>query len=136
MTKRKRSMMETETAVVVDCETAASTAEEDQVFASLRTNLAEINKCKGVIGYILRDATSAIIDLKDSAKLIECAILSYRALDSGEEISELFSLGHIENVLIEGKDIKALCMATGDNKIGIFMEKDVDHADILRRVLP
>ena len=136
MIKKKKSMNETATTMVINHETAVPAVEEDQIFTSLRTNLAEINKCKGVIGYILRNATSATIDLKEPSKLMEYASLSSQALDSGKEISELFDLGDIENIFIEGKDIKTLCMTIGENKVSIFMEKDVDHADILRRVSP
>ena len=136
MVKKKKSIQETATSVVIDNETAVAAVEEEQVFTSLQKNLAEINKCKCVTGYILRNATSATIDLKDPAKLVEYAILSSQALDSGKEISELFHIGDIENILIEGKDIKALCMTIGENKVNIFMEKDTDHADILRRVSP
>jgi len=136
MVKKKKSIQETATTEVIDQETAVPALEEEHIFTSLCTNLAEINKCKGVIGYILRNATSATIDLKDPVKLVEYAILSSQALDSGKEISELFALGDIENILIEGKDIKALCMTIGENKISIFMEKDADHADILKRVSP
>jgi predicted regulator of Ras-like GTPase activity (Roadblock/LC7/MglB family) len=136
MAKKKKSIQETATTVVIDQETAASAVEEEQAFISLRTKLAEINKCKGVIGYILRNATSATIDLKDPAKLIEYAILSFQTLDSSKEISELFNLGDIENILIEGKDIKALCVPIGKNKVSIFMEKDADHTGILGQVSP
>jgi len=136
MVKRGKSIHETSTTVIMEDETAVSTVEEDQTFTNLRTSLAEINKCEGVLGYILRNATSATIDLKDPAKLVEYAILSSQALDSNQEISELFNIGEIENVLIEGKDTKALCMAIGENKVSIFMEKNTDHADILKRVTP
>jgi predicted regulator of Ras-like GTPase activity (Roadblock/LC7/MglB family) len=136
MAKKKKSIQETATTLVVAEETATPAVEEDQTFTSLCTNLAEINKRKGVIGYILRNATSAAIDLKDPTKLVEYAILSSQALDSSKEISELFDLGDSENILIEGRDSKALCMAIGENKVAVFMEKDADHADILRRVSP
>ena len=136
MVKKKKSIDETATTAVIDHETAAPTVEEDQTFTSLRTKLAEINKCKGVLGYILRNATSATIDLKDPTKLVEYATLSSQALDSGKEISELFDIGDIENILIEGKNIKALCTTIGENKASIFMEKDADHTDILRQVSP
>jgi predicted regulator of Ras-like GTPase activity (Roadblock/LC7/MglB family) len=136
MVKKKKSIQETATTLVVAEETATPAVEEDQTFTGLCTKLVEINKRKGVIGYILRNATSATIDLKDPAKLVEYAILSSQALDSGKEISELFNLGDIENILIEGRDIKAVCMAIGENKVAVFMEKDADHADIFRRVSP
>jgi predicted regulator of Ras-like GTPase activity (Roadblock/LC7/MglB family) len=57
-------------------------------------------------------------------------------LDSSREISELFDIGDVESILVEGKDIKALCMTIGENKISIFMEKNADHADVLYRVSP
>lgn len=136
MVKRRKSIHETSTTVIMEDETDVSTVEEDQTFTNLRTNLAEINKCEGILGYILRNATSATIDLKDPAKLVEYAILSSQALDSSQEISELFAIGEIESVLIEGKDTKALCMAIGENKVSIFMEKNTDHTDILKRVAP
>jgi predicted regulator of Ras-like GTPase activity (Roadblock/LC7/MglB family) len=133
MVKKKRSIHENATPVVVD---GVNSSEEDQVFTDLSKNLAEIRKAKGVVGYILRSTTSATIDLKEPEKLVEYAILSSQVLDSSQEISDLFELGDVESILIEGKEIKALCMAIDENKISIFMEKDADHADILKRVSP
>lgn len=133
MVKQKRSIHETATTVIVDDVTSS---EEDQVFTDLSKNLAEIRKAEGVVGYILRSATAATIDLKEPEKLIEYAILSSQVLDSSQEISELFELGDVESTLIEGKEIKVLCMVIGENKISIFMEKNADHADILKRVSP
>lgn len=133
MAKKKRSVQETITTVVVDNVTSS---EEDQVFTDLNKNLAEIRKVKGVVGYILRSTTSATIDLKEPEKIFEYAMLSSQMLDSSREISDLFNLGDVENILIEGKETKTLCMVIGENKISIFMEKNADHADILNRVSP
>jgi predicted regulator of Ras-like GTPase activity (Roadblock/LC7/MglB family) len=133
MVKQKRSIHETATTVIVDDVTSS---EEDQVFTDLSKNLAEIRKAEGVVGYILRSTTAATIDLKEPEKLFEYAILSSQVLDSSREISELFDLGDVESILIEGKETKALCLVIGENKISIFMEKNADHADILKRVSP
>jgi len=133
MVKQKRSIHETATTVIVDDVTSS---EEDQVFTDLSKNLAEIRKAEGVIGYILRSTTAATIDLKEPEKLIEYAILSSQVLDSSREISELFKLDAIESVLIEGKETKALCMDIDGIKISIFMERNADHTDILKRVSP
>lgn len=108
--------------------------EEDPAFTSLRARLAEINKHKEVTGYILRNATTAIIDLKNRQRLTEYAILTSQALDSAKEISELFNLGNIENILVTGKDTKALCITRGENNIAIFMEKNADHNHILTQL--
>lgn len=133
MVKQKRSIHETAETVIVDDVTSS---EEDQIFTDLSKNLAEIRKAEGVVGYILRSTTAATIDLKEPEKLVEYAILSSQVLDSSQEISELFELGDVESTIIEGKEIKALCLVIGENKISIFMEKNADHADILKRVSP
>lgn len=136
MVKKKRSIHETATTVIIDDETDETSSEEDQVFTDLSKNLAEIRKRDGVVGYILRSTTSATIDLKEPEKIVEYAILSSQVLDSSREISDLFDLGDVESILIEGKEIKALCMVIGENKISVFMETNADHADILKRVSP
>lgn len=136
MVKKRKSIHETTTTVMIDDESAVTSVEENQAFENLSAQLAEIRKCNGVVGYILRSATSATIDLKEPEKIVEYAILSSQVLDSSHEISELFDIGNVENILVEGKNIKALCMTIGENKISIFMEKTVDHADILNRITP
>ena len=131
MVKKKRSIHETATPIIVD---GVTSSEEDQIFTDLSKNLVEIRKAKGVVGYILRSTTAATIDLKESEKIIEYAILSSQVLDSSREISNLFDLGNVESILIEGKETKALCMVIGENKISIFMEKNANHANILKRI--
>jgi predicted regulator of Ras-like GTPase activity (Roadblock/LC7/MglB family) len=133
MVKKKRSLNETATTILIDDETHAE-AEMDNDFTDLRTNLAEIRKSAGVIGYILKDATTATIDLQDPAKTVEYAMLSSEAFDSYEELRELFDLGDVKNVLIKCKNIKLLCLALGDCIVSIFMEKTADQAEILRKV--
>jgi predicted regulator of Ras-like GTPase activity (Roadblock/LC7/MglB family) len=135
MVKNKQSQ-ETETAIVVDEDEIAATPEEDQTFKDLSDKLAEIRKDKDVIGYIIRNKTSATIDLDKPEKLVEYAIFSSQVLDSSQEISDQFELGDVENVLIEGKESKALCMNIEGNKISIFIEKNADHADILKQISP
>lgn len=135
MVKKKQSQ-ETETAIVVDEEAIGVNSEDDQAFKDLSDKLAEIRKNKDVVGYIIRSKTSATIDLDKPEKLVEYAILSYQALYSSQEISDQFELGDLKNVLIEGKESKALCVNIQGNKISIFMEKTADHADILKQVSP
>lgn len=135
MVKKKQSQ-ETETAIVVDEDAIVANSEDDQTFKDLSDKLAEIRKDKNVVGYIIRNKTSATIDLDKPEKLVEYAILSYQVLDSSQEISDQFELGDLKNVLIEGKESKALCVNIQGNKISIFIEKTADHTDILNQVSP
>jgi predicted regulator of Ras-like GTPase activity (Roadblock/LC7/MglB family) len=122
-------------------ETLSSTApailasEEKSKFASLSASLSEIRKLKGVIGYILRTNTSAIIDLADPEKLTEYAILSYEIHDACQAIAKDFSLGETESMLVEGENVKVLCMGLEENKVSVFMEKNATHAWIIKRIL-
>jgi predicted regulator of Ras-like GTPase activity (Roadblock/LC7/MglB family) len=133
---KKTSDQETATALIVDESELSAGSEENQTFTDLSSKLAEIRKDKGVIGYIIRNATSATIDLQEPEKIVEYAIFSSQVLDSTRDISDLFELGDVKSILVEGKENNALCMTIDGNKISIFMEKDADHSDILKRVSP
>jgi predicted regulator of Ras-like GTPase activity (Roadblock/LC7/MglB family) len=132
---KKKSTQENATPIIVD-EDEIATPEEDQTFKDLNEKLTKIRKNKGVIGYILRNTTSATIDLKEPEKIVEYAIFSSQVMDSSQEISDLLETGDVENVLIEGKENKVLCMKIDGNKISIFMEKDADDTDIQKQISP
>ena len=136
MVKKKQSQQENASPVIVDDDELDATPEENETYTDLSTKLAEIRKNKDVIGYILRSTTQATIDLKEPEKLVEYAIFSSQVLDSSQEILDLYELGDVKSVLIEGKESKALCMTINENKISIFMEKTADHTDILKKISP
>jgi predicted regulator of Ras-like GTPase activity (Roadblock/LC7/MglB family) len=108
---------------------------EDPAFASLGASLAEIRKLKGVLGYIMRGNTSAIMDLTESDKISKYALLSYQLHDSSLEIAKLLNVSEIESALAEGKNLKVLLIKIGENKISVFMEKSANHSGIIKRVL-
>lgn len=132
--KQKTSTNEATTAFT-NAVAITSVDEENSAFANLSASLAEIRKLKGVIGYILRSNTSAIIDLNEQDKIIEYAVLSSQMHDSSQEITKQFNLGETESILVEGKNVKVLCMSIGKNKISVFMEKSATHAWIIKRIL-
>jgi predicted regulator of Ras-like GTPase activity (Roadblock/LC7/MglB family) len=135
MAKKKSTEQENATPIIVD-EDEIATSEEDQTFKDLNDKLTKIRKNKGVIGYIIRNASSATIDLKESEKIVEYAIFSSQVLDSSQEIANLFEKGDVKNVLIEGKENKVLCINIDENKISIFMEKDADETAIQKQISP
>ncbi|MGD8505936.1 MAG: hypothetical protein PVF15_04655 [Candidatus Bathyarchaeota archaeon] len=104
------------------------------VGASLRATLENINTKEGVLGYILRGPSSASVDLKDSSRIIDYAVLSSAAFESSESLSHLFELDTIRNVVLEGKDVKVLCLTIGDHRISIFMDKKADHNSLYRKL--
>ena len=128
MVKKKRSFQEV--AAVAE----PVTVEETISVNNLRANLEEIKTYDGVVGYILRNSTSAAIDLKDPTKLIDYAIISSSALDASEELSKLFDLGAVKDIVVEGKGIKVLSLTVGENRISIFLEKDADCEKILKKL--
>jgi predicted regulator of Ras-like GTPase activity (Roadblock/LC7/MglB family) len=136
MARKKRNAIETatvlteESGAIVELEETPS-AKEPQASPDLAKELSKICKREGVLGYILRDTSTATIDLKNPEKIVEYALLTSQALESSQELSQLFGTGEFRNALIEGKDVKALCMMVGESKINIFMEKSADHIDLL-----
>jgi predicted regulator of Ras-like GTPase activity (Roadblock/LC7/MglB family) len=132
---KNRHFKETTTTVMVDGSPVTISLDEDPDFTGLRSSLIEINKVEGVKGYILRNKASAVIDLQDPAKLMDYALLSSQATDACQEISELFKL-EVTKTVIEGADLKVLSMIIGKNRLSVFMEKNVDHTDVFRRISP
>jgi predicted regulator of Ras-like GTPase activity (Roadblock/LC7/MglB family) len=131
--KQKSAEISTE---LTDEAAVISVGDDDSEFTNLAASLAEILKHKAVTGYILRSETSAIIDLTEQDKIIEYAVLSSQIFESSAEMSKLFSLADVENVLVEGKNAKMLCMSKAENKISIFLEKTAAHAWIIKRISP
>jgi predicted regulator of Ras-like GTPase activity (Roadblock/LC7/MglB family) len=107
---------------------------KEDVGANLRATLENINTKEGVIGYILRGSTSASVDIKDPSKIIEYAVLSATAFESSENLTSLFELGKIRSVIVEGKDVKILCLTIDNNRLSIFMDKKVDHNPIIKKL--
>ena len=123
-----------ETALTNDI-VAASVGEENSAFANLSTSLAEIRKLKGVIGYIIRSNDSAVIDIADSDSISQYAMLTSEINESSMGIAKQFNIGTTESLLLEGENIKVLCLTISDNKISVFMEKSANHAGIIKRIL-
>ena len=138
---KKRSLNETqtlqETGVIIEAESAqvSDPVDENPSYANLVEVIQEIRKNQNIIGYIAKNDEKATVDLDDSAKIVDYAMLTSQAFEASETLSESFSLGNIQEVVVEGKDIKVLCVNLGQNKLSIFMEKNEDHANILETLL-
>ncbi len=98
----------------------------------LHESLKEIKTREGIIGYILRTKDSASIDLKDPTKIIDYAVLSSTALEAGEDLSRTFELGEVQQVLLKGKNAKILSLKVEDQRLSVFMEKNVSHEKIYK----
>ncbi len=116
-------------------ETAEPTVIENATFEStLRANLEEIKNYDGIVGYILKNTNSASIDLKDPAKIIDYAILSSTTFDSTEELSKLFNLEGIKDIIINGKNLKMISLTIEKNRISVFLENSSDADRVLKRI--
>ena len=130
----KPSPNQTETSLTNVAVITTSNA-ENPTFASLGASLVEIQKMKGVLGYIMRGTVSAVLDLAEGDKITHYAFLSYQLHESCLEIAKQLSISEIESALVEGKSLKVLFVKVGENKISVFMEKSADHLGILKRLL-
>ena len=76
MSKQKLCVKDAGEQVAAPAVVTSNTEAETATFASLSASLAEIRQLKGVIGYILRSNSSAIIDLPPTEKVTEYAMFS------------------------------------------------------------
>jgi len=105
---------------------------EEEEIETLQETLQDIKTREGIVGYILRGSNSASIDLKDPTKIIDYAILSATSLEAGQDIANTFEVGKVDAIIMEGGDMKILSMIIGDNRLSIFMEKNVDHEKLCK----
>ena len=139
MARKKRPIAKVFASTILEDESPAaitsSTVEKNPNYQPLRERLTEISQTEGITGYIIRNATSAAIDLKDPSNLVPFALMTSHTVDACQEFSGMFSLGKVENTLLEGQNGKVLLVTIGENIISVFMEKDIDHAAVLRQVM-
>ncbi len=130
------SLEEEESVAVIDVSDAQVDAEqvnsEENDYTSLVELAQETKKRPDIVGYILKSEEKATVDLDEPEKMIEYAMLSSQAFESAQSLTDEFELGQTESIVIEGKTLKALCIDLGQNKISIFMKRNVDHASILK----
>jgi len=136
MANKKRIIQKTVPPVIVESKLSIPAIEENMLFENINDNLKNLNKLKGVLGYIIRNDASATIDLKEPEKLVEYAIFTSQVMDSSMELAELFALGDLKTILIEGEKLKVLIMMVKENKINLFMKKSVDHIELANKVSP
>jgi predicted regulator of Ras-like GTPase activity (Roadblock/LC7/MglB family) len=99
---------------------------------TMNIKLQNIKTKEGIIGYIIRNQKSASVDVKDPTKIIDYALLSSTLHDSVEGMISAFELGKVNNIVVEGKDVKVLLLTISDNRISIFMNKNVNHNTIYK----
>jgi predicted regulator of Ras-like GTPase activity (Roadblock/LC7/MglB family) len=138
---RKRNINETaveEESIIMGTEVSPEIVTSDndnQEYEVLLEAVQKLRRSKDIEGYLLKSETKATVDLNDSTKIIEYAMLTSQAFESAETLSSSLNIGSIETVLIEGETIKTLCINQGQNKLGVFMKKGTDDEDILETFL-
>jgi predicted regulator of Ras-like GTPase activity (Roadblock/LC7/MglB family) len=108
--------------------------EETAGKSDLRSNLAEIKKHDGVLGYILKDTSSAVVDLNEPARISDYAILSSAAGEAASEFSDTFGLGQVKRIVVEGKHMKMLSVDIGESRVSVFMEKNADADGVYEKL--
>lgn len=101
----------------------------------IKQNIDKVKAKDGIIGYILRNVKSASIDLKESGKIIDYAVLSSSALEASQKLSDTFDLGDIKHILVQGNTVKLLSFSKEETKISVFMEQKVDHIRVYKDLL-
>jgi hypothetical protein len=78
----------------------------------------------GIIGYILRNESSAKINICESDKIVDYAMFNSQLIESGQAIADLLGIRNVERLIVEGKNIKTICKISGENKTCVFLNKN------------
>ncbi len=136
MAKKKNIITQTvpQTEIETDNEIVISSDPEEKI-KSICDNLAEIRKLEGVIGYIFRSETGATIDLNEPDNIIDYAMVSTEILETSQVVEQQFDTGSIKWILAEGKTVKVLCIADGENRATVFMDTAFDHEEVKQKLV-
>jgi len=115
-------------------DTKNETEDTKTEFEELQEQLKEIKDQEGIIGYILRDQKSASIDLKDPRRIVDYAVLSSTAFDASHEITEVLQTGEPKKMVLESEETKLLLMNVNNHRLSLFMEKDVNHNKLYKKL--
>ena len=121
---------ETVTTIMIDGNTEEEAVIVEESNQKLHTQLQEIRKMEGVLGYIVKDDSTATVDLAEPERKVEFALLSSQTLESAVEMQEIFSVGDIGDVVASCGDLKVLCFTVDDCIVSVFMDKTVDHNEV------
>jgi hypothetical protein len=113
---------------------AMITVGDNSAFTSLATRLAEIRKQSDVVGYILRNEASAVVDLPEQEKLSDYALLSWQIMESSGEMAKQLNLTDTESIVVEGKTVKVVCICQSENQVSMFLEKTACQESIIEQV--
>ncbi len=110
------------------------TGEDARVFKKLLPILADLRKNKEISGFIFKNSAQAIADLDKSGDLAELAVLISQVLETSASLLAVCTGGQISYSILECSKLVVLCLHLGGNQLGIFMEKSVDYANILKKI--
>ncbi len=127
---RKRSTVQIETPAQLD---VAPEIEVKKEPVDLSTTLEAIKAKEGVVGYILREQTSASVNIGDPSKIMDYALVSASLSESVESFSEAFQIGKICNIVAVANKLKILQLGIGEQRISIFMDENVNHESICKK---
>jgi predicted regulator of Ras-like GTPase activity (Roadblock/LC7/MglB family) len=112
----------------------SKTDDTENDIEKIQEKLQEIKDQEGIIGYILRGSKKASIDLKDPTKVIDYAVLSSTAFDTGRNMTEALQMGEVDTIIVESEETKLLSMNIKNHRLSLFMEKNVDHNKLYRNL--
>ncbi len=100
----------------------------------LRSKLAELKRHGVILGYILKDASSAVVDLNEPARISDYAIFSSATSEAASELSSIFAFGEVKRTVVEAKQTKMLSVNIGESTVSVFLEKNADVGSVYEKL--
>ncbi len=111
-----------------------ATDEETRVFKKLYPILADLRKNNEISGFILKNSVQAIADLDKPEDKANLAVLISRVFETSASLLAACTGGQTSYSILECSKLAFLCLHLGGNQLGIFMEKSVEYAKILKKI--
>lgn len=126
----KRSISETLPIFTIEVDNSSKKI-ETHALKKLKSTLNEIYNIDGVLCTLLKNSTCAYVNLRDSQKIFDLAMLTQNLVKLSKRFLECFDAGASRKIVFEGQTLKVLVWNLEEVQVSVFMTHEVDYSKIL-----
>ena len=104
-------------------------------FENLHCMVKKTREENGIFGFILKGSARAIVDMDNPEESTKLAVLVSQLSDFSEKVLNIKDEGATRSAVLEGREVKVLCLTIRGKQIGVLMEKSKDEREVLAGLL-
>jgi hypothetical protein len=113
---------------------ALANGEEARIFKNLQPILAEIRQHNKLIGFTVKNSTHASAVMDEPIDLHQLSLLADQIFRFSAKLLNACDQTSMKSAVLEGSEMRILCLNICGNQVSFFMDKIVDSNRILEKL--